>query len=232
MCSALHILSLDCRAWKGKISLKSLNESISRLRVGSGVCAAHTLPAAILPVPPYKGLPHQHSVRIGCLSVFYSSCHGHSVSDSPCSSVATLVCVCVSDMERERSWRVKRERKTRPFVWPFTALSNQCHTSTTSAQSFCRMAPKHRAPIIWSFTFTREGTNGVQVLSTPSLAFFGMVPLVCISPFDVIFFSSGCWTDLYRGDTLCGWKVEQQDPVAGNTSLNHFEMSFRCAARS
>ncbi len=67
-----------------------------------------------------------------------------------------LLCVCVSDIERERSWTVKRERKTRPFVWPFTALPNQCHTSTTSAQSFCRSAPKHRAPIICSFTLERE----------------------------------------------------------------------------
>lgn len=152
-----------------------------RADLGIGVCAAHTLPAAILSVPPQKGLPHQHSERIGCLSVFYSSCHGHSVSDSPCSSVATLVCVCFWHGE---GW-VKMETKTGPLVWPFTALPNQCHTSTTSAQSFCRMGPKHRAPI----HFFKEGTIGVQVLSTPSLALFGMVSLVYISPFDVLFFS-------------------------------------------
>lgn len=103
--------------------------STSNADLGIGVCAAHTLPAAILPVPPYKGLSHQHSEHIGCLSVFYSSCHGHSVSDSPCSSVATLVCVC---LWHEEGW-VKMERKTGQFVWPFTVLPNQCHTSTKSA---------------------------------------------------------------------------------------------------
>lgn len=201
MCFAFHILSLDCWAWKGKISLKSLNESISRLWVGSGVCTAHTLPAAILPVPPYKGLPHQHSEHIGCLSVFYSSCHGHCVSDSPYSSVAILVYVCVSDMERERSWRVKRERKTNPFVWPFTALHNQCHTTTTSAQSFCRTAPIHRAPIICSFTLETEPLVWMCYLHPLSLSlgwfhWCAFLLLMCY------FFSSGCWTDLYRGDTF------------------------------
>lgn len=141
-----------------------------------------------------------------------------------------LLCVCVSDIERERSWWVKRERKTRPFVWPFTALPNQCHTSTTSAQSFAGRLPN--TGLQSSALSLYRGNHWCAGLSTPSLALFGMVPLVHISPFDVLFFSSGCWTDLYRGDTLCGWKVEQQDPVAGNTSLNHFEMSLRCAALS
>ncbi len=142
-----------------------------------------------------------------------------------------LLCVCVSDIERERSWTVKRERKTRPFVWPFTALPNQCHTSTTSAQSFCRTAPKHRAPIICSFTLKREPFV-CRCCPHPlslSLGWFHWCTSLLLMCY---FFSSRCWTDLYRGDTLCGWKVEQQDPVAGNTSLNHFEMSFRCAACS
>lgn len=143
-----------------------------------------------------------------------------------------LLCVCVSDMEKECSWSVKRERKTRPFVWPFTALPNQCHTSTTSSQSFCRMAPKHRAPIICSFTLEREPLVCRCDPHPLSLSLWGGSTGVHLSFWCVIFFSSGCWTDLYRGDTLCGWKVEQQDPVAGNTSLNHFEMSFRCDALS
>lgn len=42
----------------------------------------------------------------------------------------------------------------------------------------------------------------------------------------VLFFSLACWADLCGGDTLCGWKVEQPDLVAGNASLQHFEMSF------
>lgn len=100
---------------------------------------------------------------------------------------------------------------------------------------FCRKGPKHRAPIICSFTLEREpllcrcytlslsfslwdaraGSNGVHLFLMCYFSHRGVGQIV-----------------VYRGDTSCGWKVEQQDPVAGNTSLKHFEMSFRCAALS
>lgn len=182
-------------------------------------------------MPPHKGLLHQHSERIGCLSVFYSSCHGHSVSDSPCSSVATLVCVSLTWRENAVEGSRGREKQDRlcghrqPFPTSATLPQHQLNLFFFLQEGSQTQDSNH---LLFLF---REGAIVVQVLHTLSMR--ELVPLVCISLLMCYFSHQGVGQIVvYRGDILCGWKVEQQDPVAGNTSLKHFEMSFRCAALS
>lgn len=125
--------------------------------------------SAILPVPPHKGLLHQHSQRIGCLSVFYSSCHGHSVSDSPCSSVATLVCVCLWHGERTQLKGQEGEKNKSVCVSIDSPSQPVPHFHNISSDLFLQDASQTQGSNHLLFHF-REAFFVVLVLYTFSLS--------------------------------------------------------------